>query len=70
MTPKDKAIELVDRFYWVFGDGCLNDYAKQCALICVDEIIAAIPTQPSSSAMERYDAIMFWINTNTEIENL
>ena len=42
MTPKDKAKELVDRFLSIEGaDDCGNSYsyvAKQCALICVDEI--------------------------------
>jgi len=39
MTPKEKAKELVDRCYWVFGDGYLGDQHIQCALIAVDELI-------------------------------
>lgn len=35
MTPKEKAKELVDKFSWI---DCSSD-AKQCALICVDEIL-------------------------------
>ena len=35
MTPKEKAKELVGQFIWI---DCSSD-AKQCALICVDEII-------------------------------
>jgi len=35
MTPKEKAEELVGQFSWI---DCSSD-AKQCALICVDEII-------------------------------
>ena len=46
MTPKEKAKELVDRFLSIEGaDDCGNSYpyvAKQCALICVDEIIESI----------------------------
>ena len=38
MTVKDKAKELVDRFIWI---DCSSD-AKQCALICVDEIIESV----------------------------
>jgi len=37
MTPKEKAKELVDRFR--IGDRNMKSKAKQCALICVDEII-------------------------------
>ena len=39
MTPKEKAKELVDRYYWTFGDGYLGEQHIQCALIAVDEII-------------------------------
>ncbi len=46
MTPKEKAIELVDKFTLylgtdVNGDECYVDVieAKQCALICVDEML-------------------------------
>ena len=48
MTPKDKAKELVDRFYNVdmydvdYGGGGCTCPAKQCALICVDEMIKNI----------------------------
>jgi hypothetical protein len=39
MKPKEKAKELADRYYWVFGDGYLGDQHIQCALIAVDEIL-------------------------------
>ena len=46
MTAKEKAIELVDKFTLylgtdVNGDECYVDVieAKQCALICVDEML-------------------------------
>ena len=35
MTPKEKAKQLVEQFSWI---DCSSD-AKQCALICVDEIL-------------------------------
>ena len=38
MTPKEKAKELVKEYYW---NSDKSD-AKQCALICVDEIIESI----------------------------
>ena len=43
MTPKEKATELFDKFYYARdeqGFHSVNKYrAKQCALIAVDEII-------------------------------
>jgi hypothetical protein len=43
MTAKEKAKELVHLYYEVDGDsiydGITRGMAKQCALICVDEII-------------------------------
>ena len=37
MTPKEKAIELVNKFLQIY-EGRVPQ-AKQCALICVDEIL-------------------------------
>jgi hypothetical protein len=44
MTPKEKAIELVSKFYNkdfanTYGFNLAECEAKQCALICVDEIL-------------------------------
>ena len=39
MTTKEKAKELVDRFR--IGDRNMKSKAKQCALICVDELLGA-----------------------------
>ena len=39
MTPKEKAKELVDRFLNEQNDTEEISQAKQCALICVDEIL-------------------------------
>ena len=39
MTAKEKAQDLVDRYYWIFGDGYLGERHIQCALIAVDEIL-------------------------------
>jgi|VirMetMinimDraft_7_1064189.scaffolds.fasta_scaffold27771_4 hypothetical protein len=40
MTPKEKAKELVERFdLETIGVSLLIDERKQCALICVDEIL-------------------------------
>ena len=46
MTPKEKAKELVDKFYTIDSDSEMFDgftmpifYAERCALIAVDEIL-------------------------------
>ena len=82
MTPKEKAKELVDKFYNAQIE-CLNkigiteleevelSISKQSALIAVNEIIASIPTLPNdSNKLEKTTAIMYWVNVKTELENL
>ena len=60
MTPKEKAIELVDKMYGV------TDYqAKQSALIAVDEIINELICHEFSR-----NAIVFWTSVKQEIEAL
>ena len=59
MKAKDKAKELVDRFIWI---DCSSD-AKQCALICVDEVLDAVIT----IADKRFD---FYTEVKKEIENI
>ena len=44
MTPKEKAIELYEKYYYTFppfdGEGEFeHNLSKKCAIICVDEII-------------------------------
>ena len=72
MTPKEKAEELVQRYniLQTFIDGFGYEHAKECAVIAVDEIITSVPTQPSDSELERFDAIMFWIEVKQEVEKL
>lgn len=58
-TPQqEKAKELVDKFISI---GCLFANAKNCALLCVDEIIKA---KPLSFGIE------FWEEVKKEITNL
>jgi hypothetical protein len=54
MTPKEKAQDLVDKFYWVFGDGYLGSYHKQCALIAVDEILILITAIDGTEYWQQY----------------
>ena len=69
MTPKEKAIELVGNFTLFMGtdiDG--NEhyldklYAKQCALIAVDEIISLFIVECEDTR--------FWQEVKKEIEKL
>ena len=52
MTPEKKANELVRQFSWI---DCSSD-AKQCALICVDEILQVLwhNHEKNSEKMYRY----------------
>lgn len=67
MTPKEKAKELVNKYYCIFGDGYLGEEHIQCALIAVDEIIKAIDWQPFGFADE---AESFWQEVKKELEAL
>jgi len=60
MTPKDKAKELVDKFT-VVGLQQRNE-GIQCALICVDEIIAELDSE------RVFERIYFWNEVKQEIE--
>lgn len=82
MTPKEKATELVDKYYQLFPlqkdvisiYGTLSwDYdnwkqAKKCALIAVDEIIKANPYEVSKTDMD--STIDYWQEVKKEIEKL
>ena len=65
MTPKEKAKELVDKYFYLFSvelENTIADYeAKECALIAVDEILDAVGTNYS---------INYWQEVKQEIEKL
>ena len=70
MTPKEKAKELVDRFKWRDYVARMSlDNSKQCALICVDEILQTIPEEVMS-----YKPFMmntdYWQEVKQEINRL
>lgn len=76
-TPKEKAIELVDKFinieieYYDSIEGyCFMTmaklYAKECALIAVDEIIKYSPNKPDYE----FDPIEYFNKVKQEIEKL
>jgi hypothetical protein len=71
MTPKEKAKELVEKFYFNVldrdGTAAMNGFeVKQCALIAVDEIIKNIINTPTD-----YGASWtYWEQVKIEIEKL
>jgi hypothetical protein len=73
MTPKDKAIELVENFSEtlpkrVYGNLIEQDWisAKRCALIAVEEILEIVSSDESMLITE----LQFWQQVKQEIENL
>ena len=81
MTPKEKAIELVDKFreyshtdfnYTRGGyqvDTQIKN-AKQCALIAVDEIIEATKTEIDRPDYNGVVLDKYWQEVKTELEKL
>jgi hypothetical protein len=74
-TPKEKAEELVDKYYWTFGDGYLGEQHIQCALIAVQEIFEHIDyifTELEKDTLPNKfdDEIEYWNEVKKEIELL
>lgn len=75
MTPKEKAMELVEKFKpyadWNgFEDNRALANAKACALIAVDEILSHITITTNQSGLIRDFQKQYWQQVKTEIENL
>ena len=69
MTPKEKAKELVNKFYDATDDHWNQDYvSKNCALIAVDEILNDDMYDMSEDLFEK--RILYWENVKQEIEKL
>ena len=73
MSAKEKAKELVDKYkllcggYW--GGKINKEFAKQSALIAVDEIILSNPhSNPFNTDV--YSTMYYWLQVKNEIENL
>ena len=77
MTPEMKAKELVEKFK-PYADRGLEDNdsneltsAKQCALICVDEILASEQTAYPHQKIETGQVFKdYWLSVKSEIELL
>jgi hypothetical protein len=69
MTPKEKAEELVDKFieYTPADSHFEYDYAKECALIAVDEILDLIITIYD---YDRESLDPYWKQVKQELEKL
>ena len=68
MTPKEKAIEIIDRFYIEVK---FYEKAKQCALICVDEIMnlgLLYGDAPFGDGGKQFYS--YWQQVKTEIKKL
>jgi hypothetical protein len=70
MTPKEKAKELVDRCYWVFGDGYLGDQHIQCALIAVDQILSIDVLIDEDTWVSKTSYLEFWKEVKKELEKI
>ena len=68
MTPKEKAIDLVEDMHDAPEMG-YNEHAKQCALIAVDEIIKTGPLKMIDWG-EIISDKPFWVEVKQEIEKL
>jgi hypothetical protein len=76
MTPKEKAEELVDKYFkllnYEFGDLVYSLRDKQphkCALIAVDEILSDYKNYLMHENTE-YKGLMYWQEVKKEIEKL
>ena len=61
MTPKEKANELIDKYTSVNGN---SFFAKECAIIAVDEIITANPISHVGNS-----TINYWQAVKQQLEN-
>ena len=75
MTPKDKAVELVWKYYHNIEHTISDEYAskdweiaKQCAIIAVDEILNIY--QIKNAAFEFYELRNYWQDVKQELEKL
>lgn len=60
MTPKERAEEILDKFYPMFDSSARLSIAKSCALIVVDEIQYNVPLASQT----------YWTEVRAEINNI
>lgn len=64
MTPKEKANELIEKFIFINGN---SFFAKDCAIIAVDEILNSNPTWFVDQMKSTHK---FWQEVKSELEKL
>ena len=71
-NPKEKAIELIDKYSNADYTDISFSGAKQCALITVDEIIKAIPCREDygGDGWVLIENTEYWIEVKNELEKL
>lgn len=74
MTPKEKAKDLIDKFELIDRQYTYQDYlnlfaAKQCALICVDEILKELKEIKKLYNIETLP-FKYWKKVKKEINKL
>ena len=77
MTPKEKAKELIHYYIkellsakYSINGFVINDLAKQCALIAVDEILDSYQKETKHGYIISGQIVPFWQEVKTEIEKL
>ena len=65
MKPKEKALELVDKFQFILTE---KQFGKQCALIAVDEIINSYIQEKNNRYIVSEKIISYWEEVKQEIE--
>ena len=71
LTPKEKANELIEKYYWTFGDGYLGEQHIQCALIAVDEMIKEMTDlYKSHNSIDNFNRLNFWFEVKRELNFL
>lgn len=70
MTPKEKAIEIVDSYFTIIDGQVEFKLIKQCALIAVDEIINEYPNAKPMIVYMTNPRVRYWEDVKKEIEAL
>ena len=60
MTPQEKAVDLVDRFYQLTNTNS-KERAKACALICCDQVLGDMGADRGHS---------YWTEVKAEVQKL
>ncbi len=73
MSPKEKAQELFDKYYFAIKDHkyhYVTQTSKQCALIAVKEVLSVYKSLSEDDDILFPKETEYWQQVKTEIENL